>query len=444
MAFLLKTMNTFHDIQEIFQAAVAAVQPGIFIPKTVEFRGDTIYIAGTPFPVHGKVIVIGAGKAAAAMAQELEAILLPHVLLQGTVVTKYHHSLPLQQLQLIEAGHPVPDANSVLATQQILAAVNNLQPHDLVIFLLSGGASSLLADVPAGCTLEEIQELFQLLLHSGAAISEMNTIRKHLSAVKGGQLAKHIYPATLCSIILSDVPGDQLEVIGSGPGVPDPTTFEDTMAILNKYHLTHKIPATILTHIRKGCSGEVPETAKAGDPAFINVHNFLTGTNTIALEAAAAKAKTLGYAVMLSKECATGEARTTGRQLIQKALTYDQHRPACLLQGGETTVTIRGKGKGGRNQELALAAVLELEQAGEKAAHITLLSAGTDGTDGPTDAAGAIADAYTLQRTQSLQLNTAAYLDNNDAYHFFKQTDRLFITGPTHTNVMDIQIVLIT
>ncbi len=437
-------MNTFQHIQEIFHAAVAAVQPTVFMPKTVVFRGDTIYIAGTPFPVHEKVIVIGAGKAAAAMAQELEAVLLPHVPIQGTVVTKYDHGLPLQQLQLLEAGHPVPDANSVQATQQILAMVNNLGQKDLVIFLLSGGASALLADVPEGCTLEEIQDLFQQLLHSGADISEMNTIRKHLSSVKGGQLAKHIYPATLCTIILSDVPGDQLEVIGSGPGVPDPTTFEDTVAILKKYHLTDKIPATVLTHIRKGLSGEVPETAKTGDPAFKNVHNFLTGTNAIALEAAAAKAKSLGYEVILNKECATGEARTIGQQLIQKALTFDQHHPVCLLQGGETTVTIRGNGKGGRNQELALAAALELEQAGEKAAHITLLSGGTDGTDGPTDAAGAIADAYTLQRSKALQLNAAAYLDNNDAYHFFKQTDRLLITGPTHTNVMDIQIVLIT
>ncbi|MBV8254027.1 MAG: glycerate kinase [Chitinophaga sp.] len=437
-------MTAYQHIQEIFHAAVAAVQPAVFMRNTVLFQGDTITIAGTPFPIRGDVIVIGAGKAAAAMAQELESVLLPHVPIKGTVVTKYDHALPLQQLQVLEAGHPVPDENSVSATQAILRAVTNLHSEDLVILLLSGGASSLLADVPAGCTLEEVQDLFQQLLHSGADIAEMNTVRKHLSAVKGGQLAQHIYPATLCSIILSDVPGDQLEVIGSGPGVPDPTTFEDTMAILSKYRLTTTIPSAILSHIHKGLSGAIPETAKAGDPAFEKVHNFLTGTNAIALEAAAVKAKELGYHVTLTTECTTGEARTIGTQLAQKALHYDKKLPACLLQGGETTVTIKGNGKGGRNQELVLAAVLELEKATAKATHITLLSAGTDGTDGPTDAAGAIADAFTLQRSKALQLNTAAYLDNNDAYHFFRQTDRLLITGPTHTNVMDIQIVLIT
>ncbi|MBV7533875.1 glycerate kinase [Chitinophaga sp. sic0106] len=439
-------MNPFDDIQKIFSAAVAAVHPQTLIRQTVSADNHSITFNDDTYPIapHARVVVIGAGKAAAAMGAALENILLPHLPISGVVVTKYDHALPLQQLELLEAAHPVPDENSVLATQKILAAVSGLQSGDLVILLLSGGASALLADVPEGCTLPDVQQLFQLLLHSGANIEEMNTVRKHLSAVKGGQLAKRIYPATLCTLIISDVPGDKLEVIGSGPGVPDPTTFAQTMAILERYQLTTKIPAAILRYFRKGLAGEVPETPKPGDPIFNNVHNYLNGSNRVALTAAAKQAMALGYEVVLSGDVIAGEAKIAGKELANTALEYDKKVPACLLQGGETTVTIKGNGKGGRNQELMLSTVKTLQEKGYSGNNLTFLSAGTDGTDGPTNAAGAIADAYTLQQASLLKLGTTAFLDNNDAWNFFNQVDRLFITGATQTNVMDIQIVLIT
>lgn len=439
-------MNPYEDIQKIFNAAVAAVHPQRLLPHALSATSGSLTCCGKTFPLapHSRVIVIGAGKAAAAMGAAVENILLPHFPVSGVVVTKYGHALPLQQLELLEAGHPVPDENSVLATQKILSAVEGLQEGDLVILLLSGGASALLADVPEGCTLPDVQQLFQLLLHSGADIEEMNTVRKHLSAVKGGQLAKRIYPATLCTLIISDVPGDKLEVIGSGPAVPDPGTFAQAMSILERYHLTTKIPLSVFSHLKKGGLGEKSETPKPGDPVFQRVYNSLIGSNRIALKAAAHQANALGYTVVVREELIVGEAKEAGKNLANTALQYDKKVPACLLQGGETTVAIRGNGKGGRNQELALAALKTLQDAGYSGNHLTLLSAGTDGTDGPTDAAGAIADAYTLQEANRLQLDAAAFLDNNDAWNFFRQTSRLLITGATQTNVMDIQIVLIT
>ncbi|NIG56899.1 glycerate kinase [Chitinophaga sp. Cy-1792] len=438
-------MNPRQDIAAIFLEGVAAVHPQQLISSRVSAGPNEIIIDNDHYPIrdNGRVVVVGAGKAAAAMATELEKILLPFLPLTGVVVTKYEHALPLQQLEIMEAGHPVPDDNSVLATAKVLTATSGLQDNDLVILLLSGGASALLADVPEGCTLAEVQQLFTLLLHSGADIQEMNTIRKHLSGVKGGQLAKKIYPATLCTIMISDVPGDKPEVIGSGPGVPDPGTFQESLAIISRYHLTKKIPASILLHLEKGNTGAIPETPKPGDPAFKNVHNYLAGTNHAALKAAAAKAEQLGYQVLLQEDFVGGDARTAARALVDQALAVTATSPVCILQGGETTVSVTGNGKGGRNQELALAGLIALSAHPREAAGITLLSAGTDGTDGPTNAAGAIVDAYTIAAARTLKLSPVAYLENNDAWNFFRQTDDLLITGPTQTNVMDIQIVLI-
>lgn len=425
----------------IFLEGVAAVHPAALMHKNVQHIPGGIQIAGTIFPLvpGAKIGIIGAGKAVAAMAQALENILSAYPL-YGLVITKYDHTLPLQYIQIIAAAHPVPDAQGVAATRQLMHLVENRAPQDLIIFLLSGGASALLADYPEGSSLEEVQHLFELLLKSGADIHEMNTVRKHISGIKGGQLAKKIYPATLCTLILSDVPGNDPHVIGSGPTVPDPSTFADTLAILERYALIPQLPPALLTHLQNGLAGTIPETPKPGDPHFSNTYNYLTGTNTLALEAAADKARQLGYYTEILTDTATGDAATLGRQLAQQAIDWQGPTPACLLIGGESTVKVTGNGLGGRNQQLALAAGILLQSH----PHITLLSGGTDGTDGPTDAAGAVVNAAIMQQAATLHLDANAYLQNNDAYHFFEAAGGLLKTGPTQTNVMDIVVVLIS
>ncbi|GAA0538382.1 glycerate kinase type-2 family protein [Chitinophaga japonensis] len=425
----------------IFRSAVAAVQPQHLIPKQVQVQPDGLLIAGRFFRLQpdSRVFVTGAGKASAAMAQALEARGIPWAL-QGLIITKYEHALPLQHIRVAEAGHPVPDHNGVEATRQMLQLLESVTAKDLVIFLLSGGASALLADYPPGSSLADVQALFDLLLKSGAGIHEMNTVRKHISAVKGGQLAARVYPAPLCSLILSDVVGDDLDVIGSGPTVPDRSTFADTMAVLEKYHLTQQVPASIQQHLQKGLQNLVPDTPKPGHTSFHHTFNCLVGTNSIALEAAARYAETQGYHTTLLSSTVTGNAHTLAQALAQQAIRWAGPRPACLLMGGESTVTVTGQGLGGRNQQLALAAGITIQPY----PHITILSAGTDGTDGPTDAAGAVVDAGIMQQAADLGLDPVAYLENNDAYHFFATAGGLIKTGPTQTNVMDIMLALIS
>lgn len=419
-------MSRDHAIA-IFRQAVAAVQPAVLMKKNVQKKGDKIWIAGQTYPLTpGRPVwIFGAGKASAAMALALEEI-LTDVPLQGLVITKYQHALPLQYITLIEAAHPVPDENGVGATQQMITLLKEVQANDLVIFLLSGGASALLADYPEGSTLTEIQAVSEGLLKSGATIQEMNTVRKHLSRVKGGQLALLADTKAFCSLILSDVVGDDLHVIGSGPTVPDPSTAADAMAVMQKYHLP--------------VQQNISETPKPGHPRFNTVRNILAGNNKTALAAAADKAAALGYEVHILTATATGEAAELAQQLVQQALNWQGKRPACLLLGGETTVTVTGNGLGGRNQQLALAATLALQNEQH---NITLLSAGTDGTDGPTDAAGAIADAAVIQTAREKGLDAEQFLRQHDAYHFFEQTAGLLKTGATQTNVMDIIIVII-
>lgn len=437
-------INTTADIKDIFMQGVAAVHPQQLIRKNVEIMpaSRVINISGDSYAIaeHAVVWIMGAGKAAAAMAQELESLLAGHFSLQGMVVTKYGHALPLQQVELVEAGHPVPDEQSVAASVKLLEMAAKVQRNDLVIFLLSGGASALLADVPAHSSLTEVQQLFEALLKSGADIREMNTVRKHLSGIKGGLLARSIYPATLCTLVLSDVVGDDLSVIGSGPTVADPSTFSDTMEVLRKYHLTEKISTHLLQHIENGVAGRIPETPKPGDPSLLHTHNYLTGTNRIALEAAAEKARDLGYHPVLLSDTVTGDVHAVAADLVQTALRYNGPLPACLLAGGETTVKVTGNGLGGRNQQLALAAGIALEPY----PFLTFLSGGTDGSDGPTNAAGAIVDASTIKNAGKMQLDPNSFLQRNDAWHFFSKAGGLMITGPTQTNVMDLMIMLIT
>lgn len=407
----------------IFRHGVAAVQPQQFMRSCLpdQLIGDA-----------SRIFVLGAGKAATAMAREAELLFGDRITL-GLIVTNDPSAAPLQKIQTIIAGHPVPDQNSFIAGTAMLQMAGAMQTGDLVIFLLSGGASSLLADVPQGATMEELQQLFDALLKSGADIREMNTVRKHLSAIKGGQLARQLQPATIYTVILSDVPGNDPAVIGSGPTVADPGTFADAWAVLAKYQLASTLPPGLLHHLQHGLAGEIPETAKPG--TLPHAHHCVAASNHIALEAARAKAEELGYHTTVLTDTATGEARELATRLAHQAIAYEGPFPACLLAGGETTVQVRGTGKGGRNQELALAAGIALKDA----PYITFLSAGTDGIDGPTDAAGAVVNAQLLQHAP----NPEPYLQNNDAYHFFEKTGSLLKTGHTHTNVMDLMIILL-
>jgi hydroxypyruvate reductase len=319
-----------------------------------------------------------------------------------------------------------------------------LGPEDLVLVLISGGGSALTPAPVAGITLAEKQALTKALLACGADIREMNMLRKHVSRIKGGQLARAAQPAQVRTLILSDIVGDPLDAIASGPTVPDPTTYADALGILDKYRIRSEIPASIRTHLEAGAAGKVAETPKPDDPLFARVRSLMVASNIQALEAAAVEAKALGLTPMILSSFVEGETREVARMHAALALEVrasgnPRRPPVCLITGGETTVTLKGKGKGGRNQEFALAAAFDI--AGQR--DVVVLSAGTDGTDGPTDAAGALADGETIARARALGLHPRAALEGNDAYPFFEKLGDLIMTGPTRTNVMDVRLVLV-
>jgi Putative glycerate kinase len=434
------------DALTIFSEAVQSVQPHYLMPKYVTRTTAGLQLGDAVFrhDAFRNLFVVGAGKASAAMAVELERLLGARIT-DGVVVTKYDHALPLQHIRCREAGHPVPDEAGLQAGEEMVAMLKKAGEKDLVIALISGGASALMVDCPPGATLQDIRNLFKELLACGANIEEMNIVRKHLSpGIKGGQLAKIAYPATLVSFILSDVPGDALESIASGPTVADPSTFADAWNIVQRYGLHTKLAAPVLQWLQQGLLQQIADTPKPGDAIFEHTINFLIGTNRIALQAAKEAAEKLHYHTTIVSSGLAGEAREQAVQIAEQLLSYKGPRPACLLWGGETTVTLKGKGKGGRNQELALAALQYL--AGKnlsREAFPVLLSAGTDGTDGPTDAAGGIIDYDVYQAAIAEQLNMHEFLVNNDAYHFLQQTNGHVITGPTQTNVMDIIVGLL-
>lgn len=433
-------MESLQNAIAIFKEAVEAVKPSTLIRRHLQWEPPRLGISNNIIEVspNTRIFVIGAGKASALMAQTMEEI-LGDAITGGIVVTKYEHALQLNKIRLIEAGHPIPDSNSIKATEEIVKLVSHLTSNDIVIFLLSGGASALLADYPQGFDLRQMQTLYQMLLKSGADIYEMNTVRKHLSNVKGGQMAKHIYPAKLYSLILSDVIGDELDVIGSGPTVPDKSTFKDAWDILTKYNLTNGYVHSVVQHLRDGIEGKIPDTPKEGDRHLINAHNIIIGSNAIALKAAAGKADELGYHAFIVTDRLQGEASFIGHMLAKKAIEYTGPRPACLLYGGESTVRVKGNGLGGRNMELALAAGIEMLSH----SNITILSAGTDGTDGPTDAAGAVVNSAIMKKALQNNYDPEKYLRNNDSYNFFAPLQALIKTGATQTNVMDIMLSLI-
>jgi len=438
------------EAEEIFNGAVAAVDPYAAVRRFVRVEGDALSLGprGRPaFEVdlarYERILLVGGGKATAPMARAMEELLNSRIR-RGIIIVKYGFGEELALTEVIEANHPLPDPHGVEGTAKILSLLQNAGENDLVFSLISGGGSALLVQPAGGITLEEMQDLTRSLLECGASIDEMNTIRKHLSSVKGGQMARAAMPATTINLMLSDVVGDRKDVIASGPFVPDSSTFEDAWEVLRRYEL-RDVPKAIESHIKAGMEGRIFETPKTGDPAFDRVHNLIIGSNIMALEAAEKKARSLGYNALILSSMIEGETREVARVhtgILKEILKTERPvpPPACMISGGETTVTIRGKGLGGRNQEFCLAAALELKGLPQR---VVVLSGGTDGDDGPTNAAGAIVDPLTVSRGKESGMAASDFLENNDAYHFFEKTGDLLITGPTGTNVMDVRLILV-
>ena len=430
---------------DIFQAGLQAVAPGAAIKTFCQLDGNTLTISGCHYNLSRfeQIFVLGAGKAGASMAKAIEEILGGRVS-KGIITVKYDHLEKLKKIKIQEAGHPVPDQNGLDGARKIYQLAKSATEKTLVICLISGGGSALMPLPRTGITLEDKQETTRALLACGATIHEINTIRKHLSAIKGGGLAKAVYPATLVTLILSDVVGDDLDSIASGPCVPDSSSFADCQAILTKYSIGDDIPATVLLHIESGLAGNISETPKAGEIFFKKTQNVIVASNFDALLKAKEKAIELGYNTLLLSSMIEGETRMVAANHIAIAREIQSHsqpfpQPACILSGGETTVKIKGTGKGGRNQEFTLAAAIKM--AGME--NVTVLCAGTDGSDGPTDAAGALADENTADRAKTAGLDPQQYLENNDSYNFFDRLSDLYKTGPTNTNVMDLRIILV-
>lgn len=430
-------------VTRILSAALGAVDPYQAVKSAVTREADLLRIQDETYSlIQGhKVLVIGAGKAGAPMSQAIEDI-IGQDLVKGMVITKEGHLGEVRQakaVDLVEAGHPIPDQRGVSWTSQIISLLEDLTEEDLVIFLISGGGSALLVNPVQGVSLEELQDLTAQLLACGASIQEINTLRKHLDRVKGGQLARLAAPKRIVSLILSDVVGDPLDAIASGPTAPDPTTFQQALSILNRYGLVELISPAIVKHLQRGISGQFAETPKPGDPLFQSVRNVIIASNLQAAMEARRQAQVEGFHTSLLSTFIQGEARQAGRVLSAIARQIDGTgdplpRPACLVAGGETTVSLQGSGKGGRNQELALSSVIDLAGIPD----ILLVTLATDGGDGPTDAAGAVVSGETMGRARELGLNPLDYLARNDAYHFFDPLGDLIRCGPTHTNVNDL------
>lgn len=438
-------MNTDYQklAEQIFLAGVQSVLPGNMIRDAVKLSGQQLRIGERQYslPEIENVYVLGAGKASGLMALELERILGPRIA-DGLVIVKYGHGCPTGKIRIAEAAHPVPDSNGFKAAGQLLALARKATQKDLVICLISGGGSALLADFPEGSTPEEIQQLSTMLLQSGASIQEMNCLRKHLSRVKGGQLAKAIFPAQLTCLILSDVVGDLLDVIASGPTVSDPSSFADALDILSKYHLAEAIPPRLLEILNAGKAQQIPETPKPGDVLFAHTQNLIIGSNRMALEAARRKGTELGFHSIIVDAELEGSTVDVTRVIVETCCSrlreIAAERPICFLFGGETTLRVTGGGLGGRNQHMALLASLLLKDKDG----FTFLAAGSDGTDGPTDAAGAVVDGWSVQQALARNLDPVAALRSFDSYNFFRQAGGHITTGPTKTNVMDIIVVL--
>ena len=489
-------MDPDKDIVEIFKNGVEKVNPFKLIIENLKLDDETLEITFNNGKTRlnlqnfNKVFIIGSGKATARMAKGIEEV-LGNRITEGVISVKYGHTETLKKIKVIEAGHPIPDENSIRAGIEIAKLSKKADEKTLVINLISGGASALvelppgvtggasaLVELPPGVTggasadtpssakmdsnrkiskgnfisLEEIKSTTDALLRCGATIDEINCIRKHISGIKGGRLAELIYPGTCISLILSDVIGDRIDSIGSGPTAPDNTTYREALEIIQRHEIERDIPRSVLSLLKAGAEGKIPETPGEEHPAFSKICNFIIGSNYTAVRACEQKAMSLGYNTLLLSAHLIGEASEVAKLFTGISEDIEKYgipvqKPGCVIARGETTVTIRGNGKGGRNQEIALSFLCEYLRnwkTKNKKSNIWFVSVATDGNDGPTDAAGAIVSEKVITETIRKSLNPEKYLRNNDSYHFFEKTGGLIKTGPTNTNVCDIQILIVT
>jgi hydroxypyruvate reductase len=432
------------ELQQVLAAGLEAVEPGQAVRRHVRRQDDQLIVADRSYPLSGggRVLVVGAGKASAPMAATIEDIVGEAASIAGSVTVRYGQSVPTRSVRIREASHPVPDAAGVSATRDMVELLQATEERDLVVCVISGGGSALLTLPAEGISLTDLQQTTDALLRCGATINEINVVRKHLDTVKGGGLARLAAPARVITLVLSDVVGNPLDAIASGPTVPDTSTFADAAGVFDRYALWDSLPGPVVARVRAGLAGELPQTPKPGDPLFERTQTVIVGSNLQACEAAARRAAELGFGTLVLTTYVEGEAREAGRVLagIVREVDASGHplaRPCCIVAGGETTVTVRGNGRGGRNQELALAAAFPLRGVPD----VLLASIGTDGSDGPTDAAGAWADGATLERAAARGLDPAAALANNDSYPFFDAVGGLLRTGPTNTNVNDLYLL---
>ena len=430
---------------DLVNAALAAVDPAAAIKRFLRVDGNTLVVADRAYDLrkYRRLIVVGAGKAGAPMAQAVEDVLGDRVT-AGLVNVKYGYIVPTRTIELNQAGHPIPDEKGVAGARRMAQMVREATEDDLVIALISGGGSSLMVLPSDGTTLNDKRRLTDSLLRSGATINEINAVRKHLSQVKGGSLARLAAPADVITLMLSDVVGSPLDVIASGPTVPDTSTFQDAWRVIADHDLVDDLPKGIADRLQAGLRGEIEETPKPGDPIFAHCQNVVIASNEIAAKAVLEQASQDGLSTCLLSTFVEGEAREVARVVagIAREIAYSGnpvHRPACVVLGGETTVTVRGHGLGGRNQELALAAAIAID--GLRGAMIVTLA--TDGSDGPTDAAGAIVTGETYRTACQRGLDPHRFLVDNDSHHFFQQLGDLLVTGPTNTNVNDLTFVLV-
>ncbi|HEX6368464.1 MAG TPA: DUF4147 domain-containing protein [Longimicrobium sp.] len=429
------------DARAILAAALAAADARAAVVRALAVDGERLTVAGTEeidLSSIRRILLIGAGKAAAGMAAGALQVLGERIE-GGTITTKDGHGADLPRMEVWEAAHPVPDTRGMAGASDALRLAREAGPRDLVLCLLSGGASALWPAPVSGVSLTQLREVTNALLRSGATIQEINTVRKHLSRIGGGWLARAAAPARVVTLAVSDVVGGALDVIASGPTVPDPTTYAEALGVLEARGITP--PPAVLAHLQAGDNGELDETPKPYDPAFERATAHVIAASQDALAGAAREAERLGYRARIVADDVEGEARSVGEQVAQLAMSAraDADAPLALLLGGETTVTVQGAGRGGRNQELALAAAVELEGVDG----VLAAAMGTDGTDGPTDAAGAFADGGTVARGHAAGLDARDALRRNDAYPFLRAAGDLIVTGPTGTNVNDVVLVLV-
>jgi len=435
-------MSTVSHAKEIFSAALQAVQPATVLPAYIQFEGHWLIINKKKYLLKSgtRVFAIAIGKASIAMMDVVHKI-LGDTIERSLVITKSTYTTDVKNCTVIEGDHPVPGEKSVATADSLLKFLGNVKSSDTILFLISGGASSLVTDVPDALTFDDIQYTQKLLLLSGADISEFNTVRKQLSNLKGGKLIRYCNGATIFSFIISDVAGNDISVIGSGLTAPDNSSIRDAIKVMEKYSLLNKIPLTVVDFLKHKAERQPSVTYKT---LFKNVKNIIVADNKMALQNAVKKALELGYSIANVNESMFGNTEAEAIKLVNEIKDYNGEQPACFIAGGETTIEVKGNGRGGRNQHFALTMLVELLKKYDKRNSFPIiLAAGTDGTDGPTNAAGAIVDSSLADLIKKENIPVEKYLHDNDSFNFFDRTNRLFITGPTQTNVMDIVIVLI-